>query len=208
MEQNSMDNIEEYIASGILELYVLGVTSAEENKEVEKMASLHAAVRHEMDNIGIALEGYGKQQAIATDPTIKPFLMAMMDYTERLTNGEQPSFPPLLNERSAVADYTEWINLPDICLPVDFKDIYAKIIGYSPAVTTAIVWIQAGAPEEIHDDELEKFLILEGTCDITIESKVYHLAAGDFLAIPLYKKHNVRITSSIPCKLILQRVAA
>lgn len=60
----------------------------------------------------------------------------------------------------------------------------------------------------MHINELEKFLILEGTCDITIEDEVYSLKAGDFLSIPLYKKHDVRITSLNPCKAILQRLAA
>jgi mannose-6-phosphate isomerase-like protein (cupin superfamily) len=203
-----MDNIKEYIGSGILELYVLGVTSAEENEQVGKMASLHTEILKEIDNISIALEGYGQQQAVAPDPTIKPFLMAMMDYNERLANGEQHGFPPLLHEGSAVSDYAEWINRQDIYLPGDFKDFYAKIIGYSPEVTTAIVWIKDGAPEETHTHELEKFLILEGACDITIEDEIHHLVAGGFLSIPLCKKHNVRITSSIACKLILQRIAA
>ena len=208
MEQNSMDNIEEYIASGILELFVLGVTSAAENKEVEKMASLHIEIVNEIDSISTALEAYGKQQGTAPDPTIKPFLMAMMDYTERLANGEKPGFPPLLNEGSAVTDYAEWINRPDIYLPNDFKDFHAKIIGYSTEATTAIVWIENGAPEEIHEHELEKFLVLEGSCEITIDGKVHQLAAGSFLSIPLYKKHHLTITSSIPCKIILQRIAA
>ncbi len=60
----------------------------------------------------------------------------------------------------------------------------------------------------MHTHELEKFLILEGTCDITIEDEVYSLKAGDFLSIPLYNKHDVKVTSLNPCKAILQRIAA
>jgi mannose-6-phosphate isomerase-like protein (cupin superfamily) len=64
------------------------------------------------------------------------------------------------------------------------------------------------SPAEIHHDEYERFLIVEGTCDITIEKKVHHLKSGDFLAIPLFANHTVKVTSNIPCKAILQRVAA
>ena len=203
-----MQNIKDYIASGILELYVLGVTGKKENEEIEGMALLHPEVREEIENISTAIETYTSQIAIAPDPNIKPFLMATIDYTERLKNGEQPGFPPILNEDSSISDYAEWINRPDIKLPENFKDLHAKIIGYTPEVTTAIIWIKDMAPQEVHHNEFEKFLILEGTCDITIDNKIHSLKPGDYLSIPLYKKHDVKITSSFPCKIILQRIAA
>ena len=203
-----MQNIQDYIASGILELYVLGVTGEKENEEIESIALLHVEVSEEIENIRDAIESYAKQNAVAPDPTIKPFLMAVIDYTQRLRNGEEPNFPPVLNEGSKISDYDQWINRSDIKLSENFSDFYAKIIGYTPQVTTAIIWIKDMAPQEMHQKEYEKFLILEGTCDITIEDKVHHLTPGDYLSIPLYKKHDVRITSSYPCKAILQRIAA
>ncbi len=203
-----MENIQDYIESGILELYVLGVTNKKENEEIAKIALSHIAVREEIKNISAAIEDYAKQNAVAPDPTIKPFLMAVIDYVERLKNGEHPSFPPVLNENSKISDYNQWINRDDIRLSENFKDFHAKIIGYTPEVTTAIIWIKNMAPQEVHTYELEKFLILEGTCDITIEDEVYGLKAGDFLSIPLYNKHDVKVTSLNPCKAILQRIAA
>jgi len=203
-----MENVKEYIESGILELYVLGVTTARENEEIEKIASSSSEIRKEIEDISVAIEAYAHENAIAPATTIRPFLMAVIDYTERLKGGEQPSSPPVINKDSKIADYKEWISRADIKLPEDFKDFHAKIIGYTPEVTTAIIWIKDMAPQEVHDHEFEKFLILEGTCTITIEEDAYHLAAGDVLSIPLYKKHDVKITSSIPCKAILQRVAA
>lgn len=203
-----MENIQDYIGSGILELYVLGVTSKKENEEIETLASSHIEIYAEIEEIKNAIEDYAKQNAVAPDPTIKPFLMAVIDYTERLKNGEQPSFPPVLNENSMISDFDQWVSSTNITLPENFKDFHAKIIGYTPEVTTAIIWIKDIAPQEVHDHEFEKFLILEGTCDITIAGEVHSLKAGDYLAIPLYKKHDVKITSSIPCKAILQRIAA
>jgi len=203
-----MENIKGYIESGILELYVLGVTTKEETAHIANLALSNFEVREEIENISAALEDYTNQNSITPDPTIKPFLLAVIDYTQRLKNGEEPSFPPVLNETSKISDYQQWLNRADVKLPEDFKDFHAKIIGYTPEVTTAIIWIKDMAPAETHKHELEKFLILEGTCDITIDNKVHSLKAGDYLSIPLYKKHDVRITSSIPCKAILQRIAA
>lgn len=200
--------LKEFIDSGILEQYVMGDASEEESKEVEKMAGTYTAIRDAINEIELALEQYTSVHAIAPDLTIKPFVMASIDYSERLKDGEIPTFPPVLNSSSTIEDYTEWITRPDMILPADFKDFFAKIIGYSPEMITAIAWIQYGAPHETHDKQYEKFLILEGTCIITIENEAHHLDAGDFLSIPLHKDHVVKITSDIPCKIILQRIAA
>jgi mannose-6-phosphate isomerase-like protein (cupin superfamily) len=194
--------------SGILEQYVLGIATKEENEEISQLALSNVEVREEIKNITSAIEEYARENALIPDPTIKPFVMAIIDYTERLKKGEVPAFPPELNENSVIADYNPWLNREDIRLPKNFKDFHAQIIGYTPEITTAVIWIKEMAPQEMHKKEFEKFLIVEGTCDITIEDEVHSLKAGDYLSIPLYKNHDVKITSMIPCKVILQRIAA
>jgi mannose-6-phosphate isomerase-like protein (cupin superfamily) len=201
-------NITDYIQSGILEMYVLGITAPEETREVEEMAQKHAEVRNEIDKINKDIELYAEKHSVKPSPTIKPFLMASIDYSERIKNGETPSFPPELNKDSKISDYAEWLNRKDIVLPSDFKDFHAKIIGYTPRAITAVIWIGKMTPPEKHDHEFEKFLILEGTCNITVGDKVQSFVPGDYFAIPLHEMHVVRVTSDIPCKAILQRIAA
>lgn len=203
-----MKNCKEFIVSGILELYVLGETTAVENAEVEQMASLHPEVRQEILEISLAIEKFALENPVTPDPIIRPFLLATIDYSDRMKNGEAFSSPPLLNAASKPEDYAEWTSRPDMVLSDDLDDIFAKILSYTPELITAIVWIKEMAPQEVHDDEYEKFLILEGTCNIVIEDLTYSLKAGDYLTIPLYKKHHVLVTSTVPCKVILQRVAA
>lgn len=203
-----MKNISEFIESGIIEAYVLGVAAPEEIKEVEDLAIVHPEVRNAINEFSDVVEQQALANAIAPDPLIKPMLMATIDFIDRMGKGEVPAFPPDLNETSTSADYDEWLNRPDMVLPSGFTDIYAKIIGHTSQATTAIVWIKEMAPQEVHHDEYEKFLIVEGTCDIFIEGDVHHLTPGDFMAIPLYKRHYVKVTSNIRCKVILQRVAA
>ena len=48
-------NIEEYIASGILELYVYGQLTAQENLEVKKMMDAHPEIRKEVEAIEMAV---------------------------------------------------------------------------------------------------------------------------------------------------------
>jgi mannose-6-phosphate isomerase-like protein (cupin superfamily) len=203
-----MDAVIDFINSGVLELYVLGQATEQDALEVERMSEAYPQIREEVNSIAIALESYAEAHAVEPDPMIEPMLMATIDYMERLKNGEQPSFPPLLHAGSRISDYSEWLNREDLQLMQPLDKVQARIIGYTPQATTVIAWLQYGAPPETHTGELEQFLIVEGTCDITIENEVHHMQPGGVLIIPLHKTHHVTVTSSIPCKVILQRVAA
>lgn len=200
-------NISDYIASGILELYVLGQLSAEEALEVERVAAAYPQVSGEIDAITNTLMEEAEANTKEPHPAVKIFLMAMIDYTERLKNGEAPTFPPQLNEHSQPSDFDQWLNNPAFQVPDDFEHVAARIIGYTPEMQTAILWIRYMAPEEVHHNEYEKFLILEGTCNIIIGDETHSLAPGDYFSIPLHAEHEVRITSVVACKAILQRVA-
>jgi len=202
-------DLDTYISSGILESYVSGLLDDEEMTSVQRMAAAHPKVQETIESISLAIEHYlFSQPLVQPSPTVKPFLMAIIDYTERLLGGEVYPEPPVLSEYSTPADFTQWTSRQDMQLPPDFEHFYAKIIGYTPKATTAIAWIKEMAPGEVHEDEHEKFLILEGTCDFTIGDTTRQLSPGDVLFIPLHVNHHFRVTSLIPCKVILQRVAA
>jgi mannose-6-phosphate isomerase-like protein (cupin superfamily) len=203
-----MKDIREFIESGVIEAYVLGMASSEEIKAVEDYAAEYPAVNDSIEAFSASLEQNTLTHAVAPDPIIKPLLMATLDFMNRMENGENPSFPPDLTENSTVADYTEWLKRADFVLPPYFTDVHARIISYTPQATMAVVWIKELAPQEVHHDEYERFLIIEGTCTITVGEVNHPLSAGDFFEVPLYQNHLVKVTSSIPCKVILQRVAA
>jgi mannose-6-phosphate isomerase-like protein (cupin superfamily) len=202
-----MLSVKEYIETGMLELYVLGIASDAERTGVEEMCLIHPEILQEIEKIKSSVETYVQAYELEPNAVIKPFLMATIDYTERLKNGEPPASPPMLSEKSSLTDYSQWLNRPDM-VSADTEDVFAKIIGYTPEAITAIVWLKDYAPHEVHDNEYERFFIVEGTCDIIVEDEVNQLVAGDYFAIPLHKKHMVKVTSSITCKVILQRVAA
>lgn len=203
-----MKDLKTYIESGVLEAFVLGSLTDAEIAEVLGMSAKHPEIEEEIAMISAALEQVAFENAVAPDPTIKPFFLATVDYIARLEGGEAVAFPPELHAGSTPADYAEWLDRPDMVLPGELENFFAKIIGHTPEQTTVIAWIRHMSPPEVHTKEYEKFLILEGTCDIFIGDEVHHLEAGDYLAIPLYVEHSVKITSEIPCKVILQRIAA
>jgi mannose-6-phosphate isomerase-like protein (cupin superfamily) len=201
-----MKTIEEYINSGIIELYVMGMTTNEENIEITKLAKENTEIRNEIEAIENALQQTATAPEIS--PAVKAFVMATIDYTERLRKGEEYVVAPFLNKESKIEDFETWINKPYLQVSEDYETIDAKIISASPEATTILVWLKHGAPLEVHDKEYEHFLIVEGTCTIMIGDQEHNLSPGDYLSIPLYIGHSVTVTSNIACKIILQRVAA
>ncbi|MBA9078765.1 MULTISPECIES: cupin domain-containing protein [Rufibacter] len=201
-----MNPLEEFLQSGIIELYVLGATSPQESLDVEQMAAAYPEVRQEIDQVSLALEAYASAHAVEPKHTIKPLVLATVDYMERMKQGEVPASPPELTPASTVADYEKWLQRPDMTLPDDAEDIFAKIIGYTPKATTAIVWVKDMTDFEVHHEEYERFLILEGTCDMVAGEDIHQLAAGDFFAVPLHTPHMIKVTSQVPCKAVLQRI--
>jgi mannose-6-phosphate isomerase-like protein (cupin superfamily) len=201
-------NLNEIRESGLLELYVHG--SLEENEQliVEQALKLYPELQLELEDIELALLNHAQQDAIKPHGVVKPLLLATFHYLERLKKGEVPASPPMLHERSVIADYSQWIEREDMTRPQDMEAMYARLIAHEPDKITAIVWLRFGAPGEIHTKEYEKFLIVEGTCTITIGTEEHQLKAGDYLSIPLHINHHVTVTSPIPCKIILQRIAA
>jgi mannose-6-phosphate isomerase-like protein (cupin superfamily) len=203
-----MQGISDYINSGIIEEYVLGLCSNEDKLEVEQLAQSHPEILSAINNFSQSIEHYTNENLIEPDPAIKPMLIATIDFLTRLEKGEQPLSVPLLTPQTTVEDFHYWLNRPDIVLPVNKPDVYAKIIGSTPEVTTAIVWLREAAPAEVHTNTYERFLVIEGSCTISIEDTLHNLVPGDFLSIPLQVSHVVTVTSTAYCKIILQRVAA
>ncbi|QMU29143.1 cupin domain-containing protein [Adhaeribacter radiodurans] len=201
------DHITEYIESGILELYLMGLTSEAENEEVEQLAASHLAIRQELDSIQNTMEQYATAHAVTPRPLMKSLFVATVDYMQRLEKGETVTHPPLLNNNSHVQDYAAWLNREDMVLPANSDSVYIKLIGYTPAITTAIVWLQDNTDNEVHDKEYERFLIVEGTCTITAGEDSYTFGPGDYYEVPLYTSHVIQVTSAQPCKVVLQRVA-
>lgn len=202
-----MQTVDDFIKSGILELYVLGHTSDHENAEVQRMCSAHAEVMDELERITESVVSISSEKTFTPNDTVKPLIMATVDYTERLRLGEVPSNPPILHSASKVSDYEEWLSRPDMVLASDADNIYVKILAQTAQAISAIVWIKEFTPMEKHAVEHEKFLIVEGSCDIMVNGEKNSLVPGDYFSIPLHADHEVLVTSDIPCKVVLQRVA-
>jgi mannose-6-phosphate isomerase-like protein (cupin superfamily) len=203
-----MKQVSEFIESGVLELYIMGIASTEEIQEVELMAAAFPEIREELALIGRTIEAFALSEAVKPKAAVKPLLLATIEYMERLKNGELFAVAPELTATSKAEDFAFWLSQPQFIEQPDYKGMHVKIISASPQTTTAVVCIKEMTELEIHHQEFERFLILEGTCDFTVGDEVHKLEAGDFIAIPLHVAHIARVTSNIPCKAIVQRIAA
>jgi anti-sigma-K factor RskA len=65
IEEAVVKEVQAYIESGILELYVLGNVTQEEKLQVEDMMASHQVVRAEVDEIERAMEIYAQKNAVA-----------------------------------------------------------------------------------------------------------------------------------------------
>lgn len=92
-----MKALQEYIESGVLELYVLGQLSATECAEVEAMASTHEEIKREIAAIELAMEAYALENAVTPSTNIEERVMAQISPKAKVA---EPKVVPLYEERS------------------------------------------------------------------------------------------------------------
>lgn len=78
-----MDN-KNTISSGLLELYLMGLTTSDETEQVENLLVNNPDLRYELDQIQNALEGYAQANAIKPDENIKQKIFAQIKSGESL----------------------------------------------------------------------------------------------------------------------------
>ncbi|MCB9230126.1 MAG: hypothetical protein H6581_00565 [Bacteroidia bacterium] len=201
-----MRKIEDYINSGILEQYVTGDLGMDEMIGVEKYAVAHPEVRKALDELQNSLElmAFRLKQPAPSNGKERFMAAIARDQRENLNSPE----PRILNPNSKIEDFAPWLNNQEIKAPEEYDNIFYVPIAENEDSMSAVVWMKEGSPAEVHESYVEKFLIIEGSCDITIGDKVHSLFPGSYLSIPLFVTHSVKVTSPYSCKIILQRVSA
>ncbi|WP_417592307.1 anti-sigma factor domain-containing protein [Owenweeksia hongkongensis] len=69
-------NTKEYIESGVIETYVLGMLTDAEASEVKQMAQKHPEVQQAIDEMRASLEGYATAHSVAPKPEWKDEILA------------------------------------------------------------------------------------------------------------------------------------
>lgn len=84
-------DIQQYIASGILEQYVLGNLSAAESREVERHAGLYPEIKAEIAAIEQALEQYAKANAVQPSAGLESRILEKIN--QKTPAGNKPGKP-------------------------------------------------------------------------------------------------------------------
>jgi mannose-6-phosphate isomerase-like protein (cupin superfamily) len=199
-------NARDLIGSGTLEQYALGMLSPEECRAIEAEATRFPELRAEIDALQDALGQLAMAAPVPPRAEMKgTVLTAVEAFRQQRIRDKRP---PVLHPASRISDYEAWLGDPNLVRPDDAGPMHVIPLDQRDGEGTAVLWLTIGAPEETHSDEIEKFLILEGTCDVIFGGIVHRLVPGSYLSVPLHVPHTIRITSEVPCKILLQRIAA
>jgi len=192
--------IEEYINSGVIEDYCLGVLGEDAMQQVAAMATLHPAIQQEIDAYEHALKSYAAGKAAKTSDVKQQIFYVINNLAaeEVIINNNVP----LINKYS---NAESWLRYVKTLLPASLKQPF--IIHNLPTTNSVerfVLWICEDIPAETHRHVKETILVLEGSCRCYVGDEVYELTAGDFLSIPLHVPHNVKILNG-PVMAIVQR---
>ena len=101
-------DIEQYIASGILETYVLGELAEEERREVEQIAAEYLEVQREIRRIEETLEALVFKAAIQPAPNVKGQLMRRIGDTSAEQEKVERKTEPLIREHPATTSWMKY----------------------------------------------------------------------------------------------------
>lgn len=102
-------NKEEYISSGIIELYVLGLTSPEESAAVERMAEEHEEIRTAIMENQTSMESFADLHRVTPNPGMKSrVLNAIREEKEKVTTPEPAKVLPISRTAPKVNTW-KWI---------------------------------------------------------------------------------------------------
>lgn len=195
-------NVPEYMASGILEDYCMGLLPEHEALEVENAALLYPEIKQELELNMMALEQYAlsyeREPAVGT----KAKIMALINNLQK-EEAAMPGSLPLLNRFSSSE---KWLDIVVPMLPAATdEDIYVKVLRNDGGIFQAVLWLKSYYPDEVHDKVQECALLLQGECTCYIGDETVNLMPGQFLEIPLNAHHNIKVTNG-PVLAIIQRL--
>jgi mannose-6-phosphate isomerase-like protein (cupin superfamily) len=192
--------IQEYINSGVLEQYCLGLLAKSEAEAVVAMCTVYPGIKAELAEIELALEQMAAINTIAPKAYLKQQILDIIAINEVIT---LDNLPPT----DRYSDYQAWLKAVEHLIPVQpFEDFFAYPLHHNDKIEQTLVVTKLGVPKETHEGVIESFFILEGSCVCKVGRHTYTLNAGDFLEIPLYEEHDVTLTSPYVVAILQHRL--
>jgi len=171
--------------------YCLGILTGDQKKAFERQLQKNRSLREQINTM---LDDLSKQQVAKVNPhaSQKDKTWSLL-HNLTLEKEMNLSNLPILNKYT---DTSAWGQAVAPMLPADLKDYpFMKVLTSTDAVLQVLIMTKSDIPDEVHGDEHESFIILEGECECHIEGKTVRVKAGEFMEIPLHAHHDVKIIS-------------
>ncbi len=195
-------DLKSYIDSGVLELYALDLLNETERVEVEDMLSIHKELKDEYELIQKDLENYATVNSIEPPAPLHEIVVDSILNLQKEKAMDLDDLP-IINKYSS---HINWLKLANNLGEISLTNgKYEKVLRNDDKVLQVFVVTETDIEEETHEQEHESFLVLSGECSCTIASAVNLMGPGDFMEIPLYELHDVKLVSK-SVTAILQRI--
>ncbi len=196
-------DIKQYIESGILEEYCMGLLTAEDEAFVIQLSLIYPEVKQEITEIEKVLYNISSQNAVVPDPRLKQQILSSLTYSD---------YPLNINNLPVIdqyADHEAWLQAFGHLIPAEpHDDFIMEVLRQDDKVAQMLVIARNDVPVETHDDRIESFFILQGECRCMVGNDYYTLTPGDFLEIPLHTEHDIKMLTPKVVAILQHRALA
>ncbi|MFD0764383.1 cupin domain-containing protein [Mucilaginibacter lutimaris] len=99
-----------------------------------------------------------------------------------------------LPEINKYTNHLSWLEVIDPLIPEQpVKIIFMRELRRDDKIVQTLVITRVDVAEETHESYTESFFILKGRCVCTVGGNVFELGPGNYLSIPPYIPHDVRL---------------
>src|SRR6478609_4302404 len=166
-------NLQDYIDSGILEQYCLGLLDSAEADEVASYCLKYPQLRKELKSIEAAIEKMSAEKAVAPPSKLKDKVLARLGFT-----GNEVLDINNLPPTDAYSNYLSWLQAVEHLLPTEpFEGLNIQVLQQNDKIAQMLVVAKVDVPDESHDNYAESFFILKGKCSCTINGEEIFLNA-------------------------------
>ncbi len=183
-------NVRDYIATGILEEYCLGLLSNDEQEMVLQVCRLYPDVRKELTAIENAMEKMAAIRAVTPNSSLRGKLLTSLGFSEPVIKFALDDLPPTRPN----SNHHSWLASLAHLIPAEpAEDFLCHVLRKDEVLAQMLIIAKNNVPEETHDNYKESFFILKGRCECTVGANTFMLGPGDFLEIPINVEHDVKM---------------
>ena len=196
-------NVQEYIDTGVLEQYCLCMLADNEMREVEVVRSQYPKISAEIRNIEASLEQYATPFAQEPPAELQEGIWGTLQNLNKERHIDLTDLPVI----NRFTDHKAWLGVVRPLMPPQLQeDRIVHVLRESDKVIQMLIISKTHFEDEVHVEEHESFIILEGECECTVGDNVFRLRPGGYTEIPLHTSHDVRVLSPYVTA-IVQRIA-